>query len=228
MEDVRIYIAEQRGEMAIGKGRLRSTLNYGGYVSPHRMPIGCLHQVNEWLGRSGQTLTLPLPERSVSVFVPLAGEIALRTKTHDYTVPLGNLSVLSVEAEVEVWVEQSQAGAGYFAFQQFVFSGVGECAKDMLSYTLPIVNPLDRNKLLPVLGKGDAPFQIYIGAFAGKAEYKLVLDPMLTHVFALTLDGNFEVNERLLFAGDALSLSGSRALEAECLSTTGLLLVANF
>ncbi len=228
MEEARIYIAEQRGETAIGKGRLRSTLNYEHYISPHRSPIGCLLHVNEWLGRSGQTLTLPLPEQSVSVFVPLVGEMILRTQQHDYTVPLGNLCVLPVEAEVDVLVEQSRAGAGHFAFQQFVFSKVGTCFKGIRDYHLPIVNRLDRNRLLPVLEEEDSPFQVYIGAFAGKFEYKLTLDPMFKHVFALTLDGNFEVAERLLFTGDALSLTGFQTLEAECLSTTGLLLVVNF
>lgn len=228
MEEVRIYIAEQRGEMAIGEGRLRSTLNYGNYVSPNRRPIGCLHHVNEWLGRSGQTFALTLPEQSVSVFVPLAGELVLRIKKQEYTVPLGSLLVLPVEAEVAVLIAQSGIKAGYFAFQQFVFSIAGKCFKDICSYTLPIVNPSDKNRMLPVLEKKEAPFQVYIGAFVGKVEYELALDPTLDHVFALTLDGNFEVEERLLFTGDALSLTGLQELEAECLSATGLLLVINF
>ncbi|GGH18366.1 hypothetical protein FAZ19_11720 [Sphingobacterium alkalisoli] len=224
MEEVRIYIAEQRGEMVIDEGKLSSTLNYGEYASPHRKPIGRLHHVNEWRGCSGQVLTLPLVELSVSIFIPLEEGLVLRIKEQEYIVPLGSLLILPTDVEADVLTRQFGAGDGYFTFQQFVFSTTESHAQEIRSYVLPIVNPLDKNRMIPVLDNEDTPFQIYVGAFVGKVDYKLALDAGFDYVFALALDGNFEVEDRLLFQGDALSLPGFHKLEMECLSDTGLLL----
>lgn len=71
-------------------------------------------------------------------------------------------------------------------------------------------------------------FQIYMGAFVGKEEYILDTDTAFNYTFAMALDGNFEVEQRLLFQGDALSLPNFRKIGAECLSATGLLLVLHF
>lgn len=228
MEDIRIYIAEQRGEELIGEGRLRSTLNYGDYRSPHRNPIGDLQYVNEWIGHLDQTFSLLLPAQQISVFVPLTGGILLRIKEQEYKVPLGNLLVLPTNIGSDVLIQQLIPEEPYFTFQQFVFSAADISSKDICSYSLPITNPSDKNRLLPVWEKEDFPFRIYIGAFIGKEEYKLILDATFDRVFALPLDGHFEVEERLLFTGDALSLPGLQELEAECLSVTGLLLVIHF
>lgn len=228
MEDIRIYIAEQRGETAIGDSWVRSILNYDSYIAPHRDAIGSLHHANEWTGRAGQTFILPLPAQHVFVFVPLAGGLVVQTTDKEYTVSLGSLLVLPVDMDTAVSVRQSGPGEDYFVFQQFVFSS-SECRpENTRCYVLPIVHISNKNKLLPVLEKGDAPFQIYIGAFAGKVEDTLTLDSAFRHTFATTLDGNFEVEQRLLFSGDALFLPGLEKLEAECLSNTGVLLILHF
>jgi len=227
MEGTRIYIAEQRGETMIEGGCLNSMLNYGKYAFPHREPIGCLRHVNTWRGTPGQSFVLPLPEQSISVFIPLVSELVVYIKGREYTVPLGSLLALPAEKRTDVQIRQSGAGNDHFIFQQFVFSAA-PVFKDVRICDLPIADHTNKNRMIPVLEDGLVPFQVYIGAFIGKTEYRLILDPKFDHVFALTLDGHFEVEKCLLFHGDALSLTGLRELEAECLSDTGLLLVFQF
>ena len=227
MEGTRIYIAEQRGETIIEGGWLNNTLNYGEYTSSHREPIGCLRHVNTWTGIPGQSFVLPLPEQSISVFIPLVSALVVYVKGREYTAPLGSLLALPAEKGTDVQIRQSGAGNDHFIFQQFVFSAVS-VFKDIRIYALPIADPTNKNRMIPVLEDGCAPFQAYIGAFIGKTDYKLILDPEFNHAFALTLDGHFEVEKCLLFHGDALSLTGLKELDTECLSDTGLLLAFQF
>src|SRR5690606_3704309 len=112
--------------------------------------------------------------------------------------------VLPLAMETEVSVKQFGSDESFFVFQQFVFSSAECCLERAQTYTLPITHTSTKNKLLPVLKKGDAPFQFYVGAFVGKVEDTLPLDPAFHHTFAMTIDGNFEVEQRLLFPGDAL------------------------
>jgi len=228
MEDIRIYIAEQRGETLIDGGRIRSTLNYEEYISPHRRPIGSLHHVNEWTGHAGQTFELPLSRYSISLFIPLVGGMVIQIEGKEYIAPLGTLLILPTDMETKVMVRQLGDDGDYFVFQQIVFSLTEGYSKDICNYTLPIVDPLNINRMLPVLGKEAMPFQLYMGAFVGKVEDKLSLDTARDHVFVMTLDGNFEVEERLLFMGDALFLPKLQELDVECLSNTGVLLVLHF
>ncbi len=228
MEEVRIYIAEQRGEMPVGEGCVKSTLNNGKYVSPYRMPIGCLHHLNEWIGHAGQVFRLLLAENSVTVFIPLTGEIVVRIEEIEYAVPLGTLLVLPTNTNILIQVGQLEAGEDCYVFQQIVFSTTAYYSKQIQRYTLPIVHTPNTNKLLPILEEDGVPFQLYMGAFVGNVDYTLYLGQRFRDSFAITLEGNFEVERRLLFPQDGLFLPKYQKMETECLSATGILLVLHF
>lgn len=228
MEEVRIYIGEQRGETTFDSGWVRSTLNYGDYFSAHRNAIGSLHHVNEWTGYGAQHFLLPLSQQSISVFIPLVGDIVFQINNQEYIVSLGSLLVFSTYAATEVSIGQSGSKDDNFVFQQFSFVSAGCLTAEASIYDLPIVRASDQNKLRSVLQTEKIPFQIYSGAFVGQVTDKLLLDQAYNHVLAITLDGNFEVEQRLLFAGDALFLPEIEDLEIECLSDTGVLLVLHF
>ncbi|MDM1295606.1 hypothetical protein HX021_15045 [Sphingobacterium sp. N143] len=70
MQDIRIYIAEQRRETSIGTTIVSSTLNYGSLVSPHRAAIGRLQQVNTWEAAANVHLDLPLINLTSSLLIP--------------------------------------------------------------------------------------------------------------------------------------------------------------
>lgn len=74
----------------------------------------------------------------------------------------------------------------------------------------------------------EADFQLYFGAFAGKHSFDLKPRPELENTFAFTLEGNFEVKERILYPCDSLYIPTSETLDIECLSATGILIVLYF
>ncbi|SFS72213.1 hypothetical protein [Sphingobacterium wenxiniae] len=228
MEDIRIYIAEQRGETDVADGWVKSILNYGTYAAPSRSPVGKLQHANEWTGHAGQVFSLPVPGRSISVFFPLDGTLIIQTEEQEQVVPIGTMIVLSTDTPTNIRVRKMDTDERWFIFQQFTFSVTELCYQGIRIYDLPIANTPIKNCLLPVLEEENPTFQIYMGAFVGKEEYILDTDTAFNYTFAMALDGNFEVEQRLLFQGDALSLPNFRKIGAECLSATGLLLVLHF
>ncbi|NJM24190.1 MAG: hypothetical protein HC859_00180 [Bacteroidia bacterium] len=65
---------------------------------------------------------------------------------------------------------------------------------------------------------------VHIGQFAGRAEYTLDFAEA-SDVFIFTIEGAFEVQNRLLHARDGLSLPCARCLEFEALSNNAIILV---
>lgn len=82
--------------------------------------------------------------------------------------------------------------------------------------------------MLPVLGLPELPFEFYIGAYFTKEQSTLYPIGTPESVFTFVLDGSFEVEGRLLFAGDALAMKEKLSLDIECLSATGLILTFTF
>jgi hypothetical protein len=80
----------------------------------------------------------------------------------------------------------------------------------------------------PVCTELAADFQLNFGAFIGKHDFELQVGSIHKRAFAFVLDGNFEVEERILYPFDSLYLPDSNSLAIECLSDTGLLVVLCF
>jgi len=93
---------------------------------------------------------------------------------------------------------------------------------------LPLAASFEKNKMHPVCTELAADFQLYFGAFIGKHDYELQIGSIHKRAFAFALDGNFEVEERILYPFDSLYLPDSNSLDIECLSDTGLLVVLCF
>lgn len=79
------------------------------------------------------------------------------------------------------------------------------------------------NKILHVNEASCFPFQIYFAGFLSKNEDILYGLGFNQFVFSYCVEGCFEVEERMLFAGDRLVLPGIDKAEVECLSERGMI-----
>lgn len=228
MQDIRIYIAEQRGETSIGTHLVRSTLNYGSFAAPHREAIGRLQLVNSWQVAPQGTLKLPTSQDTVSLLIPLVGDLLVTMDAQTYTVPVGTILVHNFENNTAIHIKASSEVAEPAIFQEFVLNSAINNPTLPHIVDLPLTFSFEKNKMYPVGTDLATDFQFYFGAFAGKHDFELQIGQDHKNAFAFALDGNFEVEERILYPSDGLYLPYSNNLDIECLSATGLLVVLCF
>ncbi|MNK55831.1 hypothetical protein D3C87_748520 [compost metagenome] len=228
MQDIRIYIAEQRGETSIGTHLVRSTLNYGSFASPHRKAIGRLQRVNSWQVAPQGTLDLPINQDTVSLLIPLVGDLLVTMNGQTYTVPVGTILIYNSENSTAIHIRASSEAEGPVIFQEFGLNSAINTPTLPHIMDLPLTSSFEKNKMYPVGTDVATDFQFYFGAFAGKHDFELQTGQDHKNIFAFALDGNFEVEERILYPSDGLYLPHSTSLDIECLSATGLLVILSF
>jgi hypothetical protein len=228
MQDIRIYIAQQRGETSIGTHLVRSTLNCGSFVSPHREAIGRLQQINSWQVAPQETLELPTSQGTISLLIPLVGDLLVTMDGQTYTVSVGTILVHNFENNTAIQIKALSAVGEPAIFQEFVLNSAIHTPTLPHIVDLPLTSSFEKNKMYPVGTDLATDFQFYFGAFAGKHDFELQIGQDQKSAFAFVLDGNFEVEERILYPSDGLYLPDSNNLDIECLSATGLLVVLCF
>jgi len=228
LQDIRIYIAEQRGETSIGTHLVRSTLNYGSFASPYRKAIGILQQVNSWQVTPQGTLDLPTNQDTVSLLIPLVGDLLVTMNGQSYTVPVGTILICNSENNTAIHIRASSEAEGPVIFQEFGLNSALNTPTLPHIMDLPLTSSFEKNKMYPVGTDVATDFQFYFGAFAGKHNFELQIDTNHKNTFAFALDGNFEVEERILYPSDGLYMPNSIKLDIECLSATGLVIVLCF
>lgn len=228
MQDIRIYIAEQRGETSTGTHLVRSTLNYGSFAAPHREAIGRLQQVNSWQVAPQKTLELPTSRETVSFLIPLVGDLLVTMDGQTYNVPVGTILVQNFENNTAIHIKASSKVGEAAILQEFVLNSAINTPTLPHIVNLPLSSSFEKNKMYPVGTDLATDFQFYFGAFAGKHDFELQIGQDQKSAFAFALDGNFEVEERILYPSDGLYLPDSNNLDIECLSATGLLVVLCF
>lgn len=219
--EAKIYINEQRHEVRSDQTWLKSTLSYGDFHNLHKSAFGKLRHVNEWGGTGHKNHNIIAVTNAIWVLIPLANgvEFSIADKKK-YDIEVGQL--LLIEINVGDQVNITPKDTAEHRFVKFVF----DATKDTMINEGLFVLPLEGNKntMNTVEGWENLPFHLHIGAYYTKEESEMHwIDPKNT--FSFVVDGCFEVEKRLLFAGDALAISNTRQMEIECLSATGILLV---
>lgn len=222
MEEIRIYIAEQRCETALANGWIRSTFNYGKFQDPDKRPFEALRHLNEWGGAKGQVFSILGSAGTSMVLLPTVGGITVSVAGTHLTVDLGQLLVLPITHSVRIEVSARDQRSDGFCFIHLVVNGYSDDVSSAQSYPLTF-HPT--NTMVPVLPDGYHPFQFHVGAFRTKQKDEMSWSDGHRDLFAFTLSGCFEIEGRLLFTGDGLGLSETGRAEIECLSATGLILV---
>lgn len=226
MDDVKIYIAEQRGEILRDKACIRSTFNYEGYSDAHRLPYDALLHVNEWSAAGDQELQIPVQKDTMTILLPMQDGLIVTVDGRPSIVAVGNIFVWKAAGSAVIRVRGLQDVA---YFQHLVLQcPVSPDQAGASAYPLPILEAEAKNKMLALFDPTVQPIQLYFGAFLGKSDFLLDAERSFSHFFAYALEGNFEIEGRILFTGDALSLTDFTKLDIECLSATGLLLLLHF
>jgi quercetin 2,3-dioxygenase len=226
----KLFLADQRDLLETSAFRRYSTFQSGVYAHEHQQPFGRLHALNEETLAGGQTVTLPVSDAALVLIVPITDVVWAGTTTgvaalvaveelHVLRVAAGDIveftnpSPTELVSFLHIWLSAPAAGMS----QIFTFDLQDQ--PNQLVAARPVVAAPLGAVAAPL------PFQVRMGRFAGRRQAGCPIPTAATARFlAFVLVGAFEVEGRLLHAGDGLALWNISTVELEAMSNDAVVL----
>ena len=220
----KIFLAEERGLNELDWFRSYNTFNFGQYYNEHKSPFGSLYVLNEDTLAGGKSIILAVEDDSDIILMPVVGAIDfLDSAGTQGIVQAGELQVLHMAKGASVEITNPYETSLVKYLQLWIRKNPGAtaiAAPRVLSFDLE----LRRNQLIELVA-GPAHYQAAIGKFTGRAEAVYKLRRPGHGLFAFVIEGEFEVQYRLLQAGDGLALWEVQEAELEALSNNAIILL---
>jgi redox-sensitive bicupin YhaK (pirin superfamily) len=226
----KIFLSEERGLNELDWFRSYNTFNFGRYYNEYKTPFGALYVLNEDTLAGGRSFTMQVEEDSCIILIPVVGAITYKDSSGNTgLLEAGQAQLLKVPKGgyfeitnpygsdlvkfLQLWIKTPGINATPAA-QSFSFDISGHKNR-LIEIFSPAVGALQHSPDLPVG---------LIGMFAGREEatYQILNSNGL---FAFVIEGAFEVQYRLLHAGDGLALWGLQEVELEALSNDAIILL---
>jgi len=226
----KIFLSEERGLHEMEWFRSYNTFNFGKYYNEHKTPFGGLYVLNEDTLAGSRGFRMEVEEDSYIILIPVVGAVTYKDSAgHVGLVEAGQAQLLYVrkgssfeitnpyESDLvkflQLWIKAPGVGASA-AGGPFSFDLTGQKNR-LIEIFSPVANACQRSDHSPVG---------LIGKFAGREEATYqILNP--SGLFAFVIAGEFEVQYRLLQAGDGLALWGLQQVELEALSNDAIILL---
>jgi len=225
----KIFLADERGHTELEWFRSYNTFNFGNYRHPHKDPFGALYVLNEDTLAGGSNISLQAEEDSEIILLPVVGTITYTDSLGNAgSVKAGQLVVLDAPKGMFVRIGNPYEGdlVKFLQWWVRVPSRTRPVAPEVLSFDLDG----NSNMLTRACARRRDSLSIHFhGAVIGKlkgreeAVYKTIVPG--NGLFAFVIQGEMEVQYRLLQAGDGLALWNLAELEMEALSREAIILV---
>lgn len=224
----KIFLSDERGLTELESFRSYNTFNFGNYCHPHKGPFGALYVLNEDTLAGGSNISLRIEEHSEITVLPIVGTIVYHDSLGNTgAISAGGSVVLDAPAGLILTIENPYGEE----LVKFVQWWVRVPAKTSLatprnqSFDLSVTG----NELIGLYTeeKGVSGFchRAAIGRLAGREEAVYKAANPHNGLFAFVIQGEMEVQYRLLQAGDGLALWHLPEMEMEALSREAIILV---
>jgi hypothetical protein len=204
----KMFLAAERGLNELSWFRSYNTFNFGRYYNEHKTPFGALYVLNEDTLAGGRVITMNVEEDSDIILIPVVGAVTCNNDV----IAAGQIQLLSMKAGTSFSVANPYE-TELVKFLQIWIKGT--TSSRLIDFDLDA----EKNQLLE-LCKG-----VMIGKFGGREEAVYKLSDPGNSMFAFVIEGVFEVQYRLLHAGDSLGLSEIEEVELEALSNNAIILM---
>ncbi|NII28495.1 pirin [Pseudoflavitalea sp. X16] len=234
----KIFLSDERGHHELDWFRSYHTFNFGQYQHEHKGAMGPLYVLNDETLAGGKSVTLMAEEDSDILLVPVVGALSVKDgignsclvdagQCYLATAPAGTAIELSNPYEEElinflqVWFKRGEANVPSCKPAAQLCSFDLYANKDKLVELFPRTGswghePITSNK----------PYgRQFIGKFTGRAEITHTITSPYNGLFVFVIEGAFEVQYRMLHAGDGLALWDLQEVEFEALSNDAIILV---
>lgn len=234
----KIFLSEERGLNELEWFRSYNTFNFGRYYNEFKTPFGALYVLNEDTLAGDRSFTMNVEEDSCIILIPVVGAIACKDSTGNAgLVEAGQAQLLNIPAGgsfevknpygsdlvkfLQLWIKTPGTTVSPAA-QSFSFDLTGRKNR-LIEIFSPAPGALLNSSQSSSQHSAALPVGL-MGKFAGREEatYQILNGNGL---FAFVIEGVFEVQYRLLHAGDGLGLWGLQEVELEALSNDAIILL---
>jgi quercetin 2,3-dioxygenase len=224
----KIFLAQERGLNGTSSFSSSAIFNFGQFFHEHKQPFGNIYLVNDDSLDAGVSLEATIEKKSYLVLLPVMGAIAVKDAAgKDNLLAAGQLQIISSETDETIRIS-NPFKEGIVNFLQIGIKAGHTKITGADSISDYNINGNHDNmlKISPdEPGSSRLPFTIFIGKFNGRGETILPLKNKSQGAFAFVIEGAFEVQGRLLHAGDALALWDTTEVEIEAFSNQAILLI---
>lgn len=217
----KIFLAEERGTTETAAYRRQQLFAGDDFTNIHKHPFSALYQLTEDTLDRHAAVSLNTATPSLLALMPVYGAVTVKdSRGLEWTVAAGQLLLLPVSKDDSITVHNPFEDELVNYLQAWSLAATAAvCGFDVNKYPGCLVG------ISPsVMDLYQLPFYLSVGKFAGRQETVHQLRDSRNGIFVLVLSGVFEVQGRLLHAGDGLALCQPAAIDAEALSNDAVML----
>ncbi|QHT69927.1 hypothetical protein GXP67_26415 [Rhodocytophaga rosea] len=226
----KIYLSEGRGLTQTRQFRRYSTFNFGAYFHADKMPFDRLYVCNEETIAPGQHTKFEVEQASHVIIIPITGDVQYKYECgNSYQVQVEQIQLFTLPANSTFQVANPYPGETINLLQLWIKADepVEQSSSQLFSFEFEsLVNQLQ--EIIPGINQDEysinLPFLLNLGCFSGRKDSTYSLQRRNTVFFAFVIEGAFELEGRLLHAGDAVALWNVTEVELEALSAQALIL----
>ncbi|NEU09358.1 hypothetical protein GZH53_13620 [Flavihumibacter sp. R14] len=219
----RIYLSAQR-QFSITKSlRFHSTFSDGLLGLQEARSESAVKILNDEILSGACSTACQSHACSHTILIPITGDLIFKNDDQRISLDVGEMLIRSGQAsrDFKVVNRYQDEEINYLRFEvedsELLNPGIGKFHYDL---------EVHRNALINITAALDKlPFSVNIGAFAGREETIFRLQDERSVLLAYVIAGAFEIEGRLLEAGDALELWDIREAELEALSNQAIIVL---
>lgn len=229
-----LYLSDQRGYTETDHARSFHTFNFGHYVNEHRKPFGRLTALNEDILASGYRLNRQVDQPTNVIVIPVVGGLEFDSSVGHGFVQPGQAHIISLAPGMELMISNPYT----IDVIKFIQIWITDLSTPFLPASHSVEFDLSiKNTLLPLftLPSNSEDSLLTTNAFIGKYDgrQEAVFLPgtagsrQSSGIFVFVLSGAFEVQNRLMQAGDGLALTNvtNQPIDVEALSNDAIMLL---
>ncbi|TWJ02404.1 hypothetical protein JN11_01376 [Mucilaginibacter frigoritolerans] len=215
----KLFLADERGLNQLDWYRSYNTFNFGSYQHEHKVPFSDLYVLNDDTLASGKSICMCVEEHSAVILIPVVGAIEYMDNSGDIKlIEPGNVQLLDLPVgsrfQINNLYEEEMVNFLHLWVKTKKSNNQQEVAFDLLR---------NKNQLIEIFKLENAIG--YLGQFDGRAEAVLPVSNPGNSLFAFVIDGEFEVQYRLMHARDGLVLWEINEAELEALSNNAVIML---
>lgn len=219
----KFFPSNERGVSGSDTFRSHYSFSFQNYQQMHKAPFGNLLALNDDVLAAQQSLQFVAEADMFLVLVPVIGAVVCHDSMgNENYLAAGHVQVFSI-AKNTVFALLNPYHEEAVNFLQLWIKN--ECANEP-EISLPVEVKMEEciNRMNTVISHRQ--FNISLGKFEGRREGNYQIQAECNGIFAFVIDGQMEVQYRLLLPRDGLSLWDEKEIEWEALTASAILLVA--
>ena len=220
LENIQIYLADQRGCSQTDIFRSFHTFNFGNYYDENCEAFGDLQSFNDDTLSAEHSLKIQLLENINVIIIPIIGGLEYHNAQQNGFLEAGMGLFLSLSKDTDYEIINPYENEYINFIQIWLKKPSHDFSQKVEEFSFDLTN---KNQLLPIFSINHQ--EGFIGKYEGRKKEEFTVKNPQSGVFIFVIEGVFELQDRLLHARDGLAISGVEMIDFEALSNDAVILV---